>query len=151
MKVIDNFRGEFFFLSNFYPCKMTILGLEFKTSEAAYQAMKACDMSDACLIAAEPTPGGTKKRGNTIEIRPDWDDIKLDVMDFVLRMKFKNKALREKLVATDNAMLIEGNTWGDIVWGQVDGVGKNYLGKLLMRLRQEFIEEDAIGQRELGA
>jgi predicted NAD-dependent protein-ADP-ribosyltransferase YbiA (DUF1768 family) len=34
--------------------------------------------------------------------------------------------------------LIEGNTWGDKFWGQVKGEGANYLGRLLMKVREEL-------------
>ena len=50
----------------------------------------------------------------------------------------KNETLKTNLLKTGDAMLIEGNTWGDRIWGQVNGVGENNLGKILMRIREEL-------------
>uniref|UniRef100_UPI00345E83CD NADAR domain-containing protein n=1 Tax=uncultured Duncaniella sp. TaxID=2768039 RepID=UPI00345E83CD len=49
-----------------------------------------------------------------------------------------NPALAEKLIATGDAELVEGNYWHDTVWGVCDGVGENHLGKILMRVREEL-------------
>ena len=57
----------------------------------------------------------------------------------VVFAKFKqNYNLREKLLQTGSATLVEGNDWGDRHWGQVNGVGKNMLGKILMHIREQF-------------
>ena len=53
----------------------------------------------------------------------------------------QNEDLKEKLLATGNDILEEGNTWGDRVWGTVNGVGENRLGKILMRVREELRNE----------
>jgi predicted NAD-dependent protein-ADP-ribosyltransferase YbiA (DUF1768 family) len=56
-----------------------------------------------------------------------------------VRYKFTHDAkLRQKLLATGDAILEEGNDWGDQVWGVVNGVGKNRLGKILMKVREEL-------------
>ena len=55
-----------------------------------------------------------------------------------LRLKFEIPELREALLNTDNAKLIEGNWWGDKFWGICNGVGENNLGKLLMEVRDEI-------------
>ena len=49
-----------------------------------------------------------------------------------------NKELKEKLLATEDAYLEEGNTWGDTYWGTCDGIGKNIMGLLTMRVREEI-------------
>jgi len=57
----------------------------------------------------------------------------------VCKAKFtQNADLAERLLATGDEMLIESNDWGDRIWGQVDGLGQNYLGKILMRIRTEL-------------
>lgn len=53
----------------------------------------------------------------------------------------QNEDLKEKLLATGNDILEEGNTWGDKVWGTVNGVGENKLGKILMKVREELRNE----------
>ena len=65
--------------------------------------------------------------------------MKYDVMYQVCKAKFlQNPDLARKLVETGDAELVEGNTWGDKVWGVCDGVGENNLGKTLMRIRDEL-------------
>jgi hypothetical protein len=56
----------------------------------------------------------------------------------LLAQKFSHDHLREKLIGTGAAMLIEGNTWGDTYWGVCNGEGYNHLGRLLMDLRDEL-------------
>lgn len=69
------------------------------------------------------------------------EDIKLQVMEKALRLKFQNPELRKKLIATGDKELVEGNPWGDRYWGVCNGSGKNKLGKLLMKIRKELQEE----------
>lgn len=60
----------------------------------------------------------------------------------ICKAKFtQNEDLKAKLLATGNDILEEGNTWGDRVWGTVNGVGENRLGKILMRVREELRNE----------
>ena len=61
-------------------------------------------------------------------------------MEEALRIKFSNPKLRKALLDTGDEYLEEGNTWGDQYWGVCNGVGKNKLGKLLMKIRQEIKE-----------
>ena len=60
--------------------------------------------------------------------------------EIVLAKFTQNPDLKEKLLATGDESLEEGNTWGDTIWGTVDGVGENRLGKILMRVRDELNE-----------
>lgn len=50
----------------------------------------------------------------------------------------QNENLKLKLLETEDAYLEEGNDWGDKEWGLVNGNGKNKLGKILMRIRDEL-------------
>lgn len=70
-------------------------------------------------------------------LREDWEDVKVAMMRYLLQQKFApGLALRRALVATAPLTLIEGNTWGDRIWGQCPlGVGENLLGRLLMEIR----------------
>ena len=63
-------------------------------------------------------------------------------MEMLLRQKFADPALREQLLNTKDSMLIEGNNHGDTFWGVCKGEGQNQLGRLLMKIRQEIIEEE---------
>ena len=59
-------------------------------------------------------------------------------MEDFLRQKFTDSDLKEKLLATGDAELIEGNHWGDVIWGVCNGIGENNLGKLLMNIRNDL-------------
>ena len=137
--VIDHFRGEFDWLSNFFLCQVEFEGMNFSNVEAAFQAAKCLDMKERERFFG--LSGGQAKRlGKRVELRPDWEDVKIDIMRQVLKSKFtQNPELREKLIATGNTELIEGNNWNDRFWGVCRGVGKNHLGKLLMEVRAELV------------
>jgi predicted NAD-dependent protein-ADP-ribosyltransferase YbiA (DUF1768 family) len=76
--------------------------------------------------------------GRAVTLRHDWEAVKFSYMELGLRLKFQNSDLAEKLIATGDEELVEGNTWGDRVWGVCDGEGENRLGKLLMKIREEI-------------
>lgn len=133
---IAEFRGKYFFLSNFYQAKVKYQGYWFENNEAAFQAAKCPErMSEFCDL----TPNLAKRLGRQVPLRPDWETVKYNVMYEVCMAKFsQNHDLLSKLLATGDAELIEGNTWGDRVWGVYNGAGENHLGKILMRVRTEL-------------
>lgn len=144
MNKIENFREPYDFLSNFYNCRIIYKGITYWNAEAAYQAQKCPKRAEEfCnLLGSE-----AKKLGRLVEIRSDWEDIKLDIMEEIVTEKFcQNSDLMEKLLATDELYIEEGNWWGDTFWGvctnkKMDHVGKNHLGKILMEVRtkEKFI------------
>ena len=137
MNKIKSFVDEYFFLSNFYSAPVTYNGLTYSNNEAAFQAQKCIDENDrARFVGLNPTDA--KKLGRSVNLRKDWEQIKRSVMEDVVRAKFKqNPDLSEKLRATKGLYLEEGNTWGDRVWGTVNGSGANMLGIILMKVRDE--------------
>jgi len=136
---IDSFQGDYRFLSNFWPAEVIFDGIAYPTAEHAYQSAKTLDRAQRQRIAALPTPADAKREGRALKQRDDWETVKFDVMERVVREKFtRHPELRDKLLATDNAELIEGNTWGDRVWGVYQGEGENRLGKILMKVRDEL-------------
>src|ERR1700691_5814087 len=136
---IDRFAGDYRFLSNFYPATVVYEGLTYPDSEHAYQSAKTLDMNQRRRIAALPTPAEAKHAGEALIYRPDWPQVKYQVMLDCVRDKFtRNPDLRAKLLATGNAYLEEGNTWGDQIWGVYQGKGTNWLGKILMQVRAEL-------------
>lgn len=138
MEKINSFSGEYSFLSNFYDAKVTYEGLTYLNSEAAYQAQK-CISQEAKEKYTWLGAYGAKRAGRVEPLCVNWDLIKVPIMYQILKCKFEqNEDIREKLLATGDAILEEGNTWGDRIWGTVDGVGNNFLGKLLMKVREEL-------------
>lgn len=138
--IINRFSREFSFLSNFFRFEITYEGITYPTLEHAYQAAKTHDFIEKILIKSCKTPAQAKKLGRSFSIRSDWDEIKINIMEKLLRIKFsKNSVLNNKLLNTKDSTLIEGNNWGDRFWGQCPiGTGENNLGKLLMKIREEI-------------
>lgn len=141
VKTIDSFTGKYAFLSNFYASPILYQDILYPTNEAFFQAMKTKDVDVREQIALANFPSQAKKMGNDktlVKLRSDWEDIKLKVMAKGLKLKFSIEPLRVKLLETGDAKLVEGNTWKDDYWGVYNGKGKNNLGKLLMRLRDDL-------------
>lgn len=141
---IREFKGRWAFLSNFHPAVLVWEGIQYPTSEHAFNAGKTLDLDVRRDIADAPTPREAKRRGRSrsLVLRPGWDErVRYEVMAAVLNAKFRAHPGRiEALLSTGDAELIESNTWCDTVWGRCTcaghrGVGENHLGRLLMGLR----------------
>ena len=156
--MIDKFDGKYSFLSNFYPSKIVYEGIEYPSVEHAFQAAKTLDITKRLEIANLSSPGAAKRVGRQIDLRPDWEEVKEKVMEDCLRMKFTGSTeLILKLFATEGHFLIEGTTWHDQYWGictceKCGGNGENRLGKLLMKIRDEYLQilHEAVSIRPCG-
>lgn len=138
---IDSFRGENKFLSNMSDSTFEVDGITYPTVEHFYQAMKTTNADERAKILAANTPAQAKSLGGKVKLRKDWAKIQTDVMMKALRAKFEqNPELKKKLIDTGDAKLIEGNNWGDKFWGQVNGVGQNWLGRYLMEIRKDLMK-----------
>ena len=139
MPKIDSFRGKYYFLSNFYPAQLTYNEVTYLNAEAAFQAQKVFSKEEQ-LLFANLLPSEAKRLGRRVNLRPDWDRVKDQIMYEVVKAKFEqNPDLRAKLLATGYVYLEEGNTWGDRYWGvDANGVGLNKLGHILMQVRREL-------------
>lgn len=141
MEKIGSFKEEYYFLSNFYDAPVTYNRITYKNNEAAFQAQKVLTdeerMAFSSLNATE-----AKKLGRKVSLRYDWEAVKVQVMKDIVYAKFsQNEELCDKLIATGDAYLEEGNDWGDRIWGTVDGKGANILGKILMEVREKLGKE----------
>ena len=89
------------------------------------------------------------KTGKKIELISDWEKVKLSVMFEVVFAKFsQNEELKQKLLATGNEELVEGNNWGDTFWGMVKTkLVKNHLGKILVKVRTAYAYNGAVCNR----
>lgn len=139
-KVIFGLFREYRFLSNFHICRVVYEGIEFTSSEAAYQSAKCLNQMDR-LPFATMTPRQAKDAGQKVNIKPSWKDIKLKVMLDVLYSKFSlNEDIRRALLNTGDRSIHEANHWDDKFWG-IDYKtfeGDDWLGKILMALRKTF-------------
>lgn len=141
-EAITSFSGPYRWLSNFWPVRIEWMGLEWSTLEHAYQATKAANYEDVFAIQEQETPGRAKRLGSKIPVRSDWENIKVDAMRLLLRRKFApGTQLEQLLLETDDAFIVEGNSWHDTFWGVCSCMacppGENILGQLLMEIRQE--------------
>lgn len=138
--VIDLFRGAYAFLSNFYASPLTYQGITYQNAEAAFQAQKCMTDEEKCEFAELP-PAKAKGKGRRVALRPDWDEVKVGLMEEIVYAKFsQSEQLKQMLLATGDAMLVEGNTWNDVFWGvdSKSGRGENHLGRILMQVREEL-------------
>jgi ribA/ribD-fused uncharacterized protein len=157
--MIDRFTEYYYFLSNFYPHKMTYptpnskggswlrswASEEFRTSEHAYQAYKSDNLAEHEYIKNLDTAGKAKRAGaNVITMRKNWEEIKYDVMLDIVRAKFEDEELAKNLLDTRNEILVESNYWHDCIWGSCtcdncrNKEKLNWLGKILMQVREEI-------------
>lgn len=129
MNAITSFSGEYRFLSNFF------IEPDNTHVEREYQAAKCSDDVQRRVFDTL-TPAQCKKYGRKVNLRPDWEQVKLQIMEDLVLAKFiDHEELRERLLATGDAELVEGNTWNDFYWGVCNGQGENHLGKILMTVR----------------
>ncbi len=134
---ITSFDGPYRWLSNFWLTPIKYEGRHYPSSENAYQAAK---LPNGFRVDFEYcTPGQSKRLGRACPLPNQWDERKVEIMRDILKLKFAlGTALAEKLIATGDRLLVEGNTWNDTFWGVCKGEGENQLGKLLMEIREDL-------------
>lgn len=150
------FRNEYYFLSNMFPCNVTIdmagvtipetlrtvpsgnTTMTFPCSESAFQAAKCRNMKD--MVQFQKLDGfAAKKAGQKVALRPDWETVKVTVMANVVKAKFdQHDDIRARLCSVTGE-ICEDNTWNDTFWGRCNGSGRNNLGKILMRIRDGYL------------
>ena len=129
------FRGELAFLSNLFETEIAVAGMKFRNVEAAFQSFK----DEKRQQEFEKLDGVTaKKLGRKVNLRKDWEQKKDSLMYELLKIKFTNAELKQKLIETGDVVLVEINYWGDKYWGVFKGQGKNQLGNLLMKIREDL-------------
>jgi hypothetical protein len=135
---IKGFFGDYRFLSNFELGDCLHGGILYPSSENAYQAAKSLDPQVRSQFA-NITPSESKKLGRQIQVREDWEEVKYGIMYSIVLDKFtRNSKLGDLLIETGDRYLEETNHWGDKIWGVCDGVGTNWLGKILMDVRNQI-------------
>ena len=134
--------------SNLYRRPVEFEGEVYPTSEHAYQAGKARKPAVKAWLMAAPSPALLAMAAHGLyywDIAPGWSKTKFDRMKRVLTAKFtQHEDLKELLLSTGSARLVESATVDNEVnrlWGEVNGVGKNKLGELLMEVRAEISDE----------
>ncbi len=136
--------------SNLYRREIEFEGEKFATSEHAYQAGKARKPEVRKWLMEAPSPALLAMAAHGLyvwDINSDWSKVKFDRMKRVLLAKFtQHQDLKQLLICTGKARLVESATVDNAVnrlWGEVNGVGKNKLGELLMEVRAELVAAGA--------
>ena len=147
--MISGFSGKYRWLSNFFVHAFQYDGRLWDTVEHAFQASKAKHPDDYTAISEATTPGRAKRLGRKVELRDDWEDVKVGILTDIVTAKFEqNEALRSMLLSTMDAELVEGNNWHDNFWGNCtcdkckDIEGENWLGNVLMSIRHILHKRD---------
>lgn len=145
--MIDKFEGNNKIFSNFHLATVWYEGISYPTVEHAFQAAKTFDLDKRKYISKLPwnKAGQAKRVGRKLKIRDNWEEIKVDIMEYLLIQKFAWRPnFKQKLLDTGDQELVEGNYWHDNFWGNCKCVkcanipGENMLGKLLMKIRSDL-------------
>ena len=141
MVMIKQFQEKYRWLSNFFPCRITLNGVTFQSVEHAYQSEKSSDLDWKKKCQEILSPGKIKRDAKKLEInRKEWDKKKLKIMEICIDQKFSKEPFRTKLLETGEEEIQEGNNWNDEFWGVnlKTGKGSNHLGKLIMKKRDRL-------------
>lgn len=142
--MIQQFSGDYRWLSNFATCYVELEGITYFSVEHAYMSAKSDDPQWKEFCRTEHQAGNVKKASQFITLVPDWETKKIQVMQILLEQKFTTYPFNRQLFNTEDKYIQEGNTWGDKFWG-VDlktGAGNNMLGKMIMEIRSRLTEDD---------
>lgn len=139
--IISGFNGIYRFLSNFYNCTVNYDGIVFDSVEKAYQYAKCYKDYDKIKIVESSSAREAKSIGRQIKLRNDWEHVKLPIMLNLVTQKFSTPILKQALLNTGDAIIIERNWWHDNFWGDCTctrcktSIGYNHLGEILMQVR----------------
>jgi ribA/ribD-fused uncharacterized protein len=147
--VISTFDGANQYLSNFYRCHFDWDNIIWPSSEHAYQAAKVKHPKARKAFSRITSPADTKQLGKVLQLREDWEEVKLSIMTEIVYAKFsQNSDLKEKLLLTGEAILEEGNTHRDVYWGICPPGsfnGQNHLSRILMSVRTQLRNDQILG------
>lgn len=136
--MIREFKGEYEWLSNFSPVVIEYKGHKYPSVEHAYVAAKVDDPEWRWhCTSSHISPASIKKQGQKINIRKDWDLIKLQHMRELIDQKFDQEPYKSLLLSTGTQKIMEGNRWNDTYWGVClkTNKGENNLGLLIAAKR----------------
>ena len=140
--VINQFKGEYDFLSNRFGCRFVWQGLQYGNAEAAFQSSKCMDASERKVYAGCSADKAVLRGKEQIPY-PGWETARVSIMESILQEKFEqNPALMEKLKETGNRILINGNNKQETYWGidLYSWQGENHLGRIIMNIRDKEIQ-----------
>jgi hypothetical protein len=132
--------------SNFAPYPIEVDGKRWPTSEHYFQAQKFLDPErrECIRLTSSPMIAARLGRDRKARLRQDWEQVKIDIMRKAVRAKFaQHEGVRRMLLDTGSATIVEHTTKGRF-WGDGgDGSGRNWLGRILMEVREELAAHHA--------
>ena len=140
-EVIGFYPREFYPFDNFSSFKVEWNGYLFSSVEEAYQAASFMGSDEELVEKIKKSHSADEAQriayANRDKRREDWDDVKVSIMEELLRLKIEqNPYVKKKLLQTGDYMIVEDSPkddfWG---WGP-NRNGQNNLGKLWMKLRE---------------
>jgi ribA/ribD-fused uncharacterized protein len=143
LQIIEEFSGEFSWLSNFYQHYSMTTTVEHEFQAAKYGS-GTIGYKNVMLCKS---PGAAKRLGRAAKLPSDWDTRRIHVMKAALLKKFAAEPMRSWLIATGHIPLVEGNYWHDNIWGnctckRCESIpGLNMLGLLLMEVRSNLQQQ----------
>lgn len=147
--MITEFRGEHYFLNNSYPCSIEYEGCRYNSSESLFQALKSFDVRDRVALS-RLSPEDAIIYSKRMKVREDWEEIKVDIMYYVLLLKFnQNPNLMKELLETEGEIIFYK---GDVEssWGASVEECNNELGSILMQIREDELRTFRINLSVLG-
>jgi predicted NAD-dependent protein-ADP-ribosyltransferase YbiA (DUF1768 family) len=115
--MIKEFQRDYRWLSNFASAEVVLDGIKYVSVEHAYMSAKSSDpLWKAFCADAKNKPGDVKRKSRTIDLRSDWEEVKLSIMEECVRQKMNQEPYRSKLLATGKQYIQEGNTWNYVFW-----------------------------------
>ena len=140
-EVIGFYPREFYPFDNFSSFKVEWNGYLFSSVEEAYQAASFMGSDEELVEKIKKSHSADEAQriayANRDKRREDWDDVKISIMEELLRLKIEqNPYVKKKLLQTGDYMIVEDSPKDDLWgWGP-NRNGQNNLGKLWMKLRE---------------
>lgn len=158
-EIIQSFNGAYKFLSLLYHSGFYYDTDIYLSAAAAFEAAKIVKRANRVSFwgwNCKPWNAGKMGKGIPASwIRPDWDTVQFEIMMEIQRSELSWEDLREKLIATGDALSIHGNNYHDNLWGICQSPslppetrkygsgprcldnGQNRLDEILMQVRSE--------------
>ena len=135
--------------SNFFPAAIASPdGVTYPSGEHWWQSAKYIETAPE--LAAKIQAAGTVDEAHTLshteghdKHRPDWDDVKYDILLSILRAKFaQHEALANALCATEGREIVnvDSDAWAGMQAPGGIATGSNHVGKALMIVREELLQ-----------
>ena len=144
-EIVGFYEREFYVFSNFSSFQVEWKGRLWQTSEHAYQASHFFDTAPELveeIFKAKSAHEAFKiAKANTDRAPSNWEEIKVGIMEDIVRNKLQqNPYIMHKLLQTGDRLIVEDSPkddcWG---WGP-NKDGRNELGKIWMKIRNEIIK-----------